>query len=75
MVTVLTGYGSEAHTTDADRCAAVAAGCRAAGVPQPPGVDEPTIARLRAALTAEAAAWAVLAPGAALPRTWSRPTA
>ncbi len=54
----LAGYGSESYTTDDGRCAAVAAACRAAGVGQPPEVDEAAITRLRALLTEEAAAWA-----------------
>jgi len=74
VVNVLTGHGSQAHTTDAARSSAVTTACQAAGVAPPPGVDEATIARLRAALRDEAAAWASLPPGTALRRTWSSPS-
>lgn len=73
VVNVLTGYGSQDHTTDADRTAAVTAACQAAAVIPPPGVDEATIARLRAALTEEATAWVSLPRGTALCRRWPPP--
>lgn len=73
VVNVLTGHGSQVHVTDADRAAAMAAACDAAGVAPPPHLDEATIARLRVSLATEGEAWAALLPGGALRRMWLWP--
>ena len=73
VVSVLTGHGSQIHTSDADRCEAVAAACVASGTAPPSEVDEATIGRLRVALAEVTEVWDGLPPGTALARTWSRP--